>query len=452
MLMLTVNLTAAASDLSDWAVTDYIEANSTGLLSKDIVSNNLKSNITREEFCELTINLYEKITNENLRVPPTSPFTDCNNAAVTKAYYNGIVTGVTETTFEPGRSVTRQEMAKILVNALNAAEVNIALNTGDAMQYINSYADASSVSDWAQSAMATMITHNLLSGNEYNQIMPLKDTTREQAMICVSRCYQTFAEITQGRYMLPIVSTVQETYSDGFATFVWSETENVSKYHVLIKNSYGNLIYSEEVAPTNTNYIFPCSMLGTGAFYVIVGAEMNTGDTIFSVPVNFNVINQPVVQQTPAPVAPETYVPQPAAVPAPVQQIIVPQNEQVSGKAQQILDEAAKYIGIKYVYGGSTPSGFDCSGFVKYVFNQCGIKLERVSRDQYAKNGTAVSKSDLRPGDLLFFGTGGSVSHVGIYVGDGQMIHSPSTGKSICYTSINSDYYLSHYIGAKRVL
>jgi len=109
-------------------------------------------------------------------------------------------------------------------------------------------------------------------------------------------------------------------------------------------------------------------------------------------------------------------------------------------------------FGIMYVYGGTTPAGFDCSGFVRYVFNNCGITLKRVSRDQYAYNGESVAKSELQPGDLVFFGSGGYVSHVGIYAGGGQMIHSPSTGKSICYTSINSNYYLSHYIGAKRVL
>ena len=109
-------------------------------------------------------------------------------------------------------------------------------------------------------------------------------------------------------------------------------------------------------------------------------------------------------------------------------------------------EEAEKYIGIPYVYGGTTPDGFDCSGFVKYVFEKFDIKLKRVSRDQYAYCGTEVARRDLQPGDLVFFGSGGVVGHVGIYTGDGEMIHSPSTGKTLCYTSIETNYYKSHYI------
>ena len=462
-LILSVNFTAAASDLSDWAVNDYIESNSTGLLSTDMVSNNLKSNITREEFCELAINLYERITGEVIRYDATkSPFADCNNVAVQKAYNNGLITGVTENTFEPKRFVTRQEMAQLLYKVLTNIEdeTNSARLIGtqkDAAAYIQSFSDSASISDWAQPAMATLVMHNLISGNEYNQIMPLKETTRDQAIVCVNRCYRTFASNVQNIYNPPVAMVPSEAFSGNSVMIAWSQAQNATGYHIIVKNSAGNQVFACDTDAATTQYLLPHSITGTGSFSVIVGANMSTGDAVFSLPVDFNVAAQaaaPAPVATPAPAPAPVEAPAPFIAPVAPQPVpyVAPQGEFTSDKASAILNEAAKYLGIKYVYGGSTPAGFDCSGFVKYVFNECGIKLERVSRDQYAKNGTSVSKSNLQPGDLLFFGSGGTVNHVGIYVGDGQMIHSPSTGKSICYTSINSDYYVSHYIGAKRVL
>lgn len=121
-----------------------------------------------------------------------------------------------------------------------------------------------------------------------------------------------------------------------------------------------------------------------------------------------------------------------------------------STKGQALVNEAAKYLGTKYVYGGSSPSGFDCSGLVQYACRKQGISVGRSSRDQF-NNGVAVSRDELQPGDLVFFKSGGSISHVGIYAGNGQMIHSPQTGKTVCYTSINSTSRQKSYAGARRV-
>jgi len=116
-----------------------------------------------------------------------------------------------------------------------------------------------------------------------------------------------------------------------------------------------------------------------------------------------------------------------------------------------VTETASKYLGIPYAYGGTTTSGLDCSGFTSKVFSDLGIKLNRTSSSQY-QQGTAVAKSDLQIGDLLFFNTSGSgISHVAIYIGDGKMIHS-QTGKGVSYSNVNDPYYWgSRYVGAKRV-
>ncbi|MGE7690615.1 NlpC/P60 family protein [Lysinibacillus sp. NPDC097214] len=117
----------------------------------------------------------------------------------------------------------------------------------------------------------------------------------------------------------------------------------------------------------------------------------------------------------------------------------------------EVTDTASKYLGIPYKYGGTTTSGFDCSGFTSQVFADLGITLNRTSGAQY-QQGTAVAKSDLQVGDLLFFNTSGSgISHVSIYIGDGKMIHS-QTNQGVSYSNVNDPYYWgSRYVGAKRV-
>ncbi|NMO97896.1 C40 family peptidase [Paenibacillus lemnae] len=123
-----------------------------------------------------------------------------------------------------------------------------------------------------------------------------------------------------------------------------------------------------------------------------------------------------------------------------------------SAFADSKLDSAIKpVIGVSYKMGGTSTKGFDCSGFTGYVFKKLGVSLPRVSSAQY-KVGTAVSKSNLKAGDLVFFNTSGrGVSHVGIYVGGGKFAHS-SSSKGVTITALNSSYFAKRYVGAKRVM
>ncbi len=125
-------------------------------------------------------------------------------------------------------------------------------------------------------------------------------------------------------------------------------------------------------------------------------------------------------------------------------------DQSILGKS--LVETAKQYIGTPYVYGGMSPKGFDCSGFVKYVYSLYGVNLDRVAHDQ-ASNGTWVAREDLQPGDVVCFSNyrGGSyIGHVGIYVGNNQFIHSPRTGYTVTIEDLNGNYG-ARYVSARRI-
>ncbi|WP_125152613.1 C40 family peptidase [Clostridium rectalis] len=116
-----------------------------------------------------------------------------------------------------------------------------------------------------------------------------------------------------------------------------------------------------------------------------------------------------------------------------------------------IVSYSYKFLGRPYVWGAAGPSSFDCSGFTAYVYSAYGVALDHYTGSQY-EVGQAVSKENLVPGDLVFFNTYSSVSHVGIYIGSGQFIHASSGSGKVTISNLSGSYYVERYAGAKRVL
>lgn len=120
---------------------------------------------------------------------------------------------------------------------------------------------------------------------------------------------------------------------------------------------------------------------------------------------------------------------------------------------QDIVNYAEGFLGVPYVYGGTSPSGFDCSGLVYYCYAHYGYSVNRTAAG-LAYSGTSVSASSLQPGDVILFTSsdGSYIGHTGIYIGGGQFIHAPHTGDVVKISSLSESYYTSHYYGARRIV
>ncbi len=127
----------------------------------------------------------------------------------------------------------------------------------------------------------------------------------------------------------------------------------------------------------------------------------------------------------------------------------VPQGSVPGGRFGQVASIAMQYLGVPYVWGGSSPSGFDCSGLVMYVYAQVGISLPHYTVAQWDyPNAVSVPRDQLQPGDLVFFD---GLGHVGIYIGNGEFVHAPHTGAVVSIDSL-SGWYASEFDGARRIL
>ncbi|MDH4124284.1 MAG: C40 family peptidase [Gammaproteobacteria bacterium] len=117
--------------------------------------------------------------------------------------------------------------------------------------------------------------------------------------------------------------------------------------------------------------------------------------------------------------------------------------------AQKAAAIAVQQVGVRYRYGGASPAGFDCSGLVHYAYANAGKRIPRTTAAQW-QTMQPVGNNDLRVGDILFFRIAGKISHVGMYVGDGDFVHAPSTGNVVSVASLRSEYYQDAFIRAGR--
>lgn len=312
---------------SEWAKEEIFKAKALYLIPENI-QGKYGENITREEFSEAAVKLYEALKGEKYTLEAESPFIDTQNQEVIKASSLGIVKGIGEGKFSPDEAITRQDISVMMYRTLKAAR------PGYDYSIISNhvFGDQNIISPWSREAVAYLYGIEVINGVGWNLFNPLDNTSREEAIVLIKRMYDK-----------AIASS---------STIVVSR-EGTSRREIAMKLKLEELIAQE--------------------------------------------------------------------------------------------------MGKPYIWGGTGPKGYDCSGLVYSIYGRLGISLPRTASAQ-SKVGTYVPKESLAYGDLVFFARDGkNVNHVGIYIGNGEFVHSPQTGDVVKKTTLLSGYYQRCYYTAKRV-
>ncbi len=273
----------SASDLSDWAVSEYDSANSAGLIPYSIVSERLTDSVTRVEFCEAVMNLY-MIMKGDMPDMSGNPFTDTDNESVKMAYALGVINGKTETEFAPEDPIKRQEMAKIIMRTINAANKDAHV-TMEELEKLIVFEDFGDTDDWAAADIAKSIKYEIMNGVSETVLLPKGFATREQAIAIINRAFEAFSDNIVF-YEQPEITDLYSgiTLSDSFS-FSWTPIDNAKEYIVIVKDAgsdyaasftvkSGEIDISDKNLDYNKNYT------------VLVGAKMSDFITVFSDPVD----------------------------------------------------------------------------------------------------------------------------------------------------------------------
>jgi hypothetical protein len=316
---------------SYWARAEIVKAEKLNLLT-DSIQGDYQAHITREEFSELIVRLYEELSGNDAPFGNENPFIDTKNPDVVSANKLGIVKGVGNGRFAPDNTATREEVAVMLFRTLKAVNPEYSINS----QNQKVFSDQNMISAWAKESVGVLTSAQIINGISDNRFNPKGKTSRQEAITFIRRMYAAFSN----DYIDPVVN----------------ENELISRG----EKRYDKISYLKALI----------------------------------------------------------------------------QNE----------------MGKPYQWGGTGPDSYDCSGLVYTLYNKIGISLPRVSASQ-ATSGVYVPRENLQYGDLVFFARDGkTVNHVGIYVGNGEFVHAPSTGDVVKKSTLLTGYYNNIYYTARRVM
>lgn len=415
VLGLTTGAGAAGAKYSSWFAPYYKEMQELGILPSSFTSGDLTATITRGEMCELAVVAFEKATGNVIdELDRTDYFTDTTDKNILKAYEYGIVSGYPDGSFQPNKTLTRQEFFKIIQNFCEAAAY-----TSTRSKDLSTFADAGSIGSWAREAAQLCVSNAFVDGTKTGSsyyLRPTEGASRQEAMVMFLRAYKDvrqwyYVNITTASVDID-ASEIDVTVEDYSATMYTTTAVNARDRWTAKSASYGVLDIYTAVTVTGkcSNGWYRVQYKGHIAY--IKGDYLSTesgGQSIGG-------------------------------------------GSSGSGTATDIANFAMSFVGYSYVWGGMSPStGFDCSGLMYYVLTQYGYSMKRVANDQMTQ-GTAISRDNLQVGDLVFFGYGSYANHVGMYIGNGNFVHASTPSTGVRVNSLNETYYNTRYIGARRII
>ena len=415
VLGLTTGAGAAGAKYSSWFAPYYKEMQELGILPSSFTSGDLTATITRGEMCELAVDAFEKATGNDIdEMDRTDYFTDTTDKNILKAYEYGIVSGYPDGSFQPNKTLTRQEFFKIIQNFCEAAAY-----TSTRSKDLSAFADSGSIGSWAREAAQLCVSNAFVDGTKTGSsyyLRPTEGASRQEAMVMFLRAYKDvrqwyYVNITTASVDID-ASEIDVTVEDYSATMYTTTAVNARDRWTAKSASYGVLDIYTAVTVTGkcSNGWYRVQYKGHIAY--IKGDYLSTesgGQSIGG-------------------------------------------GSSGSGTATDIANFAMSFVGYSYVWGGMSPStGFDCSGLMYYVLTQYGYSMKRVANDQMTQ-GTAISRDNLQVGDLVFFGYGSYANHVGMYIGNGNFVHASTPSTGVRVNSLNETYYNTRYIGARRII
>ena len=417
VLGLTTGAGAAGAKYSSWFAPYYKEMQELGILPSSFTSGDLTATITRGEMCELAVVAFEKATGNVIdELERTDYFTDTTDKNILKAYEYGIVSGYPDDSFQPNKTLTRQEFFKIIQNFCEAAAY-----TSTRSKDLSAFADAGSIGSWAREAAQLCASNAFVDGTKTGSsyyLRPTAGASRQEAMVMFLRAYK---DVRQWYYVNITTASVEINESDLNVTvtetsktmYVSTDTLNVRDSWLSTSTKVGTLTRNQSVTVTGScsNGWYRIKFEGHTAYVSGKYLSDEAGASSSSGSISSG-----------------------------------------SGTATDIANFAMSFVGYSYVWGGMSPStGFDCSGLMYYVLTQYGYSMKRVANDQMTQ-GTAISRDNLQVGDLVFFGYGSYANHVGMYIGNGNFVHASTPSTGVRVNSLNETYYNTRYIGARRII
>ena len=283
--ILCFSISVHASDISNWAEESFNNLSSYGILTTDIVRKNMQENITREEFCSLIINIYKCDKRIVLSEEDKNVFDDTTSTAVLEAYKTGIVSGKGDRQFEPDSAITRQEMAVMISRTLNLISNDYNKYDGQKTSYLQNFSDANQTADWALSEIAAICDYKIITGNDINEVQPLNNATREQAICMLDRVYKKFVSNTSLHTVPRFKSLNKQSIFEGNVIASWPSITGVQNYTIIIKSDNSDTVVINVPARATSINEFNESLSDKDSYTIFIGAKKSYGAEIFSKPI-----------------------------------------------------------------------------------------------------------------------------------------------------------------------